>query len=128
MGAGTSEAACCCLGHKTAAGWLGVDWAHALPALQTDLNGDGKPEVITATPDGKIRVLAPRRAGDGFAEALVLSGAGRERAACLRDGGRLWLLGGLRCSAAVLLWVGLQAAYVLGSAKRMLRHAQTHLY
>eukprot|EP00887_Chlorella_sp_A99_P007059 scaffold2.g7059.t1 len=43
------------------------------PPLVADLNGDGKPEVLTATPDGKLRILAPRRAGDGFARAQVLT-------------------------------------------------------
>lgn len=38
---------------------------------QTDLNGDGKPEILTATPDGKLRLLAPRKFGDGFAKAEV---------------------------------------------------------
>lgn len=42
-------------------------------ALQADLNGDGKPEVLSATPNGVLLVLAPRRPGDGFAPALVLS-------------------------------------------------------
>jgi hypothetical protein len=37
------------------------------------LNGDGKPEVIAAVPGGKVVVLAPRRAGDGFARALVIA-------------------------------------------------------
>lgn len=46
------------------------------PYMQADLNGDGKPEIITATPEGDIRVLAPRKAGDGFAQALQLSGGG----------------------------------------------------
>jgi len=41
--------------------------------LQADLNGDGKPEILTATPGGILLVLAPRRHGDGFAPALVLS-------------------------------------------------------
>ena len=41
--------------------------------MQADLNGDGKPEVLVAAPNGKLLVLAPRRAGDGFAPALVLS-------------------------------------------------------
>ena len=46
----------------------------ALPgfgSLQTDLNGDGKPEIITATPGGRLHILAPRRFGDGFAKAEV---------------------------------------------------------
>ena len=38
------------------------------------MNGDGKPEIIVAAPDGNIKVLAPRRFGDGFAQALLLSG------------------------------------------------------
>lgn len=41
------------------------------PPPQTDLNGDGKPEVLTATPDGLLRLLAPRKFGDGFAQAEV---------------------------------------------------------
>ena len=42
--------------------------------LQTDLNGDGKPEIITATPGGRLHILAPRRFGDGFAKAEVKGG------------------------------------------------------
>lgn len=42
-----------------------------LPPSQTDLNGDGKPEILTATPDGRLQLLAPRKFGDGFARAEV---------------------------------------------------------
>lgn len=41
--------------------------------MQADLNGDGKPEVLVASPDGHLLVLAPKRHGDGFAPALVLA-------------------------------------------------------
>ena len=50
------------------------------PSLQTDLNGDGKPEIITATPGGKLQILAPRRFGDGFAKAEVGWGGAGGRA------------------------------------------------
>ncbi|PRW61178.1 FG-GAP repeat-containing isoform B [Chlorella sorokiniana] len=61
------------------------------PPLVTDLNGDGKPEVLTATPDGLLRLLAPRKFGDGFAQAELLSQvqldiSGKMRIAALRSG------------------------------------------
>ncbi|KAL4452779.1 hypothetical protein ABPG75_008441 [Micractinium tetrahymenae] len=61
------------------------------PPLVTDLNGDGKPEVIMATPSGKIQILAPRRFGDGFAKAELLSQhdldqTGKMRIAAMRSG------------------------------------------
>lgn len=43
------------------------------PPLAADLNGDGKAEVITAAPGGALQILAPRRPGDGFAQAEVLA-------------------------------------------------------
>ncbi|KAL4855412.1 Importin-5 [Chlorella vulgaris] len=45
------------------------------PPIVADLNGDGKPEVIVATPAGHIQLVAPRRFGDGFAKAQLLSQA-----------------------------------------------------
>lgn len=48
-------------------------YADLPPPVSADLNGDGKPEILTATPGGILLVLAPRRHGDGFAPALVLS-------------------------------------------------------
>lgn len=61
------------------------------PPLVTDLNGDGKPEIITATPSGKLQILAPRRFGDGFAKAELLSQVeldptGQMRIVALRSG------------------------------------------
>lgn len=41
--------------------------------MQADLNGDGKPEVLIASPDGHLLVLGPKSHGDGFAPALVLA-------------------------------------------------------
>ena len=38
-----------------------------------DLNGDGKPEFLASVPGGKLVLAAPRKHGDGFAQALVLS-------------------------------------------------------
>lgn len=43
------------------------------PPLVADLNGDGKPEVVVVTPTGRVQLLAPRRFGDGFAKAELLS-------------------------------------------------------
>ncbi|KAJ8451964.1 hypothetical protein Cgig2_007447 [Carnegiea gigantea] len=45
------------------------------PPLVTDLNGDGKKEVLVATHDAKIQVLEPhaRRVDEGFSEARVLA-------------------------------------------------------
>lgn len=60
-----------CWYHPLHPGRLACGSAPPLRLLQTDLNGDGKPEVITATPSGKIQILAPRRFGDGFAKAEV---------------------------------------------------------
>jgi hypothetical protein len=42
--------------------------------LQADLNGDGKPELLIATPapGAQLQLIAPRQPGDGFAPALVL--------------------------------------------------------
>ena len=45
-----------------------------LLGVQADLNGDGKPEIITANPTGKLQILAPRHFGDGFAKAEVSGG------------------------------------------------------
>lgn len=42
--------------------------------MQADLNGDGKPEIIAASPTGTLKVLAARHSGDGFAQAQLLSG------------------------------------------------------
>lgn len=45
------------------------------PPLVTDLNADGKKEVLVATHDAKIQVLEPhaRRVDEGFSEARVLA-------------------------------------------------------
>ncbi|KAL4644291.1 hypothetical protein ACB092_02G154300 [Castanea dentata] len=45
------------------------------PPIVTDLNGDGKKEVLVATPDAKIQVLEPhsRRVDEGFSDARVLA-------------------------------------------------------
>ncbi|KAJ4785577.1 tRNA uridine 5-carboxymethylaminomethyl modification enzyme MnmG [Rhynchospora pubera] len=45
------------------------------PPLVTDLNGDGKAEILVATHDAKIQVLEPhgRRIDEGFTEARVLA-------------------------------------------------------
>ncbi|KAL6769300.1 hypothetical protein ACKKBG_A30470 [Auxenochlorella protothecoides x Auxenochlorella symbiontica] len=43
--------------------------------LAVDLNGDGKPEVLVAAPNGQVQLLAPARPGDGFARVRVLSAA-----------------------------------------------------
>lgn len=45
------------------------------PPVVTDLNGDGKKEVLVATHDAKIQVLEPhaRRVDEGFSEARVLA-------------------------------------------------------
>ncbi|KAI7756807.1 hypothetical protein M8C21_014478 [Ambrosia artemisiifolia] len=45
------------------------------PPIVTDLNGDGKTEVLVATYDAKIQVLEPhsRRVDEGFSEARVLA-------------------------------------------------------
>lgn len=48
-------------------------YSHLPAPVSADLNGDGKPEVLSTTPNGVLLVLAPRRPGDGFAPALVLS-------------------------------------------------------
>jgi hypothetical protein len=37
------------------------------------LNGDGKPEFLAVTPKGRIALAAPRKHGDGFAPAFVLT-------------------------------------------------------
>lgn len=42
-------------------------------ALQADLNGDGKPEIITATPNGALVIIEGRRAGNGFAKATEIA-------------------------------------------------------
>lgn len=45
------------------------------PPIVTDLNGDGKSEVLVATHDAKIQVLEPhgRRVDEGFSEARLLA-------------------------------------------------------
>ncbi|KAI7736624.1 hypothetical protein M8C21_025709 [Ambrosia artemisiifolia] len=45
------------------------------PPIVSDLNGDGKKEVLVATHDAKIQVLEPhtRRVDEGFSEARVLA-------------------------------------------------------
>ncbi|KAA8531935.1 hypothetical protein F0562_006348 [Nyssa sinensis] len=45
------------------------------PPIVADLNGDGKKEILVATPDAKIQVLEPhvRRVDEGFSEARVLA-------------------------------------------------------
>lgn len=45
------------------------------PPIVTDLNGDGKSEILVATHDAKIQVLEPHRShvDEGFGEAHVLS-------------------------------------------------------
>ncbi|KAG5535994.1 hypothetical protein RHGRI_023699 [Rhododendron griersonianum] len=45
------------------------------PPLVSDLNGDGKKEILMATHDAKIQVLEPhaRRVDEGFSEARVLA-------------------------------------------------------
>jgi len=40
---------------------------------QADLNGDGKPEFLVVTPKGRIALAAPRKHGDGFAPAFILT-------------------------------------------------------
>lgn len=54
-------------------------WDHGSDVLPqpivADLNGDGEPEIIVATHDAKLQVLAPRppgRPGEGFAPAKAL--------------------------------------------------------
>lgn len=39
--------------------------------FKVDLNGDGKPEVLVAAPNGQVQLLAPARPGDGFARVRV---------------------------------------------------------
>ncbi|XP_073034031.1 uncharacterized protein [Primulina eburnea] len=45
------------------------------PPIVTDLNGDGKKEVLVPTHDAKIQILQhrPRRVGEGFSEARLLA-------------------------------------------------------
>ena len=43
-------------------------------AFQTDLNGDGKPEILVGSPLGRLLLVAPQPGGNGFAPAK----AGRE--------------------------------------------------
>lgn len=45
------------------------------PPIVTDLNGDGKKEVLVPTHDAKIEILEPRarRVGEGFSEARLLT-------------------------------------------------------
>lgn len=53
--------------------WLLVS-EHPTPRpVVADLNGDGKPEVLAATPDGRLQLLAPRHHGDGFARAQLIA-------------------------------------------------------
>jgi hypothetical protein len=85
--------------HEPAAHELEEHWHPVPPPIVADLNGDGKPELVTATPSGRIQILAPRRFGDGFAQAELIaqtepealapsgdSGAGAVRVAGLTTG------------------------------------------
>lgn len=61
-------------GHARPQEWL----SQAPCCCQTDLNGDGKPEIITTTQDCRLQLLKPQppgRPGDGFAAATVLAEA-----------------------------------------------------
>lgn len=79
-----SPAACASRPRILARGIFIPQPAHTAPPIlpapsQADLNGDGKPEIVTATPSGRLQILAPRRFGDGFAQAEVRRGEGLGR-------------------------------------------------